>query len=575
VTPTSTPRIITRSEHIISRAHISPNALRVLYRLRDAGFAAFLVGGCVRDLLIGTEPKDFDVATDALPDQVRKLFRNCRLVGRRFRLAHVFFGREIIEVATFRAATAPPPGEDPTPESPAAEGVDLEAVDPEGAIRGSPALGESYGEGELELDDEELDADPLDSGAVDSAGPETGELEAAGPDSGALADELDDPVEGEDEDDAFGDDAGHPLPAMPARAPRYRERAPRPNGDESAADLDVDPNAERMFDETGRILRDNVYGTIDADVWRRDLTANALYYNIADFSIWDYVGGFEDIAARKLKLIGDPETRFREDPVRMLRAARFEAKLGFEVDPATAEPIGRLKGLLAGVPPARLFDETLKLFLTGHGRRSFEVLRKRGLLGALLPTVDAYFSKHPGSVVEQLVMRGLENTDGRVIAGRPVTPTFLFALLLYGPIAGIIEATPPERWHELSTILDACDRAARQVQTHVTLPKRFSLGMREMFALQPRLEYPRGRRALRVLEHPRFRAAYDLLLLRAEYGLASAEMADWWTRIQEVSPDERGVMADSLTGQPQRMEGAAPRRGGRRRRRRRGPSSPG
>jgi len=497
---------------------------------------AFLVGGCVRDLLIGIEPKDFDVATDALPEQIRKLFRNCRLVGRRFRLAHVFFGREIIEVATFRAASAPAPGEEPLPEGDVAEG-----------------------EGDLEQE------------GLDAAGSDIASLEESD-------DSLDDDDEDDEEDD-LGDDAGHPPPApppAPRRSSRYQERSVAPNGDESAADLDVDPNAERMFDETGRIIRDNVYGTIDADVWRRDLTANALYYNIADFSIWDYVGGFEDVAARKLKLIGDPETRFREDPVRMLRAARFEAKLGFEIDPATAEPIERLKGLMGGVPPARLFDETLKLFLTGHGRRSFEVLRRRGLLAALLPSVDDYFSKHPGSLVEKLVLRGLENTDSRVIADKPVTPTFLFALLLYGPIATLIESTPPERWHELGTILDACDRAVRQVQSHISLPKRFSLGMREMFALQPRLEHPRGRRALRVIEHPRFRAAYDLLLLRAEYGLASAEIAQWWTRIQEVSPDERGEMADALTGQSQapRTDGA-PRRGGRRRRRRRGPSSPG
>ena len=541
MTPTSTPRIITRSEHIISRAHISSNALRVLYRLRDAGFMAFLVGGCVRDLLIGIEPKDFDVATDALPEQVRKLFRNCRLVGRRFRLAHVFFGREIIEVATFRAASAPAPGEEPLPEADGAEGEDRDS------------------------EQEGLDAAGSDVASLDES---ESSLEA-----GDLDDDED---EDEDEDDdELGDDAGRPPPSpVPRRSNRYGERPASPNGDESAADLDVDPNAERMFDETGRILRDNVYGTIDADVWRRDLTANALYYNIADFSIWDYVGGFEDIAARKLKLIGDPETRFREDPVRMLRAARFEAKLGFEIDSATAEPIERLKSLLGGVPPARLFDETLKLFLTGHGRRSLEVLRHRGLLAALLPTVDDYFRKHPGSLVEQLVMRGLENTDARVMADKPVTPTFLFALLLYGPIAGIIESTPPERWHELGTILDACDRAARQVQSHISLPKRFSLGMREMFGLQPRLEHPRGRRALRVIEHPRFRAAYDLLLLRAEYGLASAEIAQWWTRIQEVSAEERGRMADALTGQAQRTEGA-PRRGGRRRRRRRGPSSPG
>jgi len=561
---------------------------------------AFLVGGCVRDLLIGLEPKDFDVATDALPEQVRKLFRNCRLVGRRFRLAHVFFGREIIEVATFRAATAPSPGEEPLAEGDAVAGeealgdADAAAV-AEAALRDIDAAPGELGDDDSEAGDDPLgDADSdagedsLDEADSDAAEDSLGDS-AAGDDplTDDDAAEADEPLadvgaaaahdddEDDDEDDELGDDAGNPQPVVVSRhAQRYEQRSAAANGDESAADLDVDPNAERMFDETGRILRDNVYGTIDADVWRRDLTANALYYNIADFSIWDYVGGFEDIAARKLKLIGDPETRFREDPVRMLRAARFEAKLGFEIDSTTSEPIARLKALMGGVPPARLFDETLKLFLTGHGRKSFEVLRKRGLLSALLPTVDDYFNRHPGSLVEQLVMRGLENTDSRVMADRPVTPTFLFALLLYGPIATIIESTAPERWHELSTILDACDRAARQVQTHITLPKRFSLGMREMFALQPRLEHPRGRRALRVLEHPRFRAAYDLLLLRAEFGMAPIEITEWWTKVQEVSSEERARMADALTGQALRSEGA-PRRGGRRRRRRRGPSSPG
>jgi len=478
---------------------------------------AFLVGGCVRDLLIGIEPKDFDVATDALPEQVRKLFRNCRLVGRRFRLAHVFFGREIIEVATFRAASAPSQGEEPMPED------EIAALE-----------GDSGVEGDLLAESDPSDREP------------------SGP---AIA--LDSPVA--------------PFESSVATRAENVTRLGA-HGDATGVDLDVDPNAERMFDETGRILRDNVYGTIDADVWRRDLTCNALYYNIADFSLWDYVGGTEDIAARKLKLIGDPETRFREDPVRMLRVARFEAKLGFEIDPATAEPFERLRGLLTGVPPARLFDETLKLFLTGHGARSFAVLRKRGLLATLLPTVDEYYNEHPDSTVEKLLLRGLENTDARVVADRPVTPTFLFALLLYGPIAKIIESLPPQHWHELAAILDACDRAARDVQSRMTLPKRFSLGVREMFALQPRLEHPRGRRALRVIEHPRFRAAYDLLLLRAEYGLASSEIAGWWTRVQEVSAEERGHMADALTGQAQRMGG--PRRGGRRRRRRRGPSNP-
>ncbi len=519
---------------------------------------AFLVGGCVRDLLIGLEPKDFDVATDALPEQVKKLFRNCRLVGRRFRLAHVFFGREIIEVATFRAASAPSQGEEPLPDA-----------DPE--------------DGEApELDDPQLEATqdalmPPEEGTDDGGGayihssPERPFAGSGEPGAGLRATGSN--IRGAEAD------GGHAR-REPAQIDRTAARSYSANNGRmfatSDSDADTDVLAERMFDETGRILRDNVYGTIDADVWRRDFTANSLYYNIADFSVWDYCGGVEDIAARKLKLIGDPETRFREDPVRMLRAARFEAKLGFEIDAATAEPIGRLHTLLAGVPPARLFDETLKLFLTGHGARSYEVLRRRGLLASLLPTVDAYLTAHPGSLVEELLIQGLKNTDARVQADKPVTPTFLFALLLYGPIAGIIESTPPERWHELGTILDACDLAVRQAQTHIAIPKRFSLGVREMFALQPRLEHPRGRRALRALEHPRFRAAYDLLLLRTQFGLAPAEMAQWWTRIQEVSPEERGQMADAITGQAPRLD--SPQRtttgGGRRRRRRRRPSRP-
>lgn len=462
---------------------MSPNALRVLYKLRDAGFMAFLVGGCVRDLLLGLEPKDFDVATDALPEQVKDLFRNCRLVGRRFRLAHVFFGREIIEVATFRAASAPSQGEEPL-----------------------------------------ADADPEDGEAAE------------------LDENPDDPEE---------------LAEPPGRF------------DEVGRD-----RGARAIDESGRILRDNVYGTIDEDVWRRDFTVNALYYNIADFSVWDYVGGAEDIAARRLKPIGDPETRFREDPVRMLRAARFEAKLGFEIEPAAAEQIQRLGRLMGGVPPARLFDETLKLFLTGHGVRSFESLRRHGLLAALLPTVDAYFRKHPGSLVEQLLIQGLANTDTRVQADKPVTPTFLFALLLYGPIAQHIEASPHEHWHELPTILLACNRAVREAQAHLAIPKRFALGLQEMFTMQPRLEHPRGRRALKTLEHPRFRAAYDLLLLRAQRGLASPEIADWWTQVQKVPFEEREEMADRLTGAvPPRLESPEHERPPRRRRRRRRPSA--
>ncbi len=473
------PRIISRADHNVSRSNISGNALRVLYRLKDAGFQAFLVGGCVRDIMIGRHPKDFDVATNALPDEVRKLFRNSRLVGRRFRLAHVVFGREVIEVATFRAASAPSPSEEPVP-----------LADPE--------------EGEAPELDEESEID------------EAAEL----------------------------------------------------NG--------IDH--ERVLDTHGRLLRDNVYGSIDEDVWRRDFTVNSLYYNIADFSLWDYVGGSEDIAARSLRLIGDPETRFREDPVRMLRAARFEAKLGFTLDAATAAPIPRLRTLLTGVPAARLFDETLKLFLTGHGERSLDVLRQRQLLEVLFPEVERYLATHAGGLVEQLLRRGLRDTDRRVADDKPVSPTFLFALLLYGPIALAIESLPPQRWHELGAIVEACDRALRAASIRVTIPRRVALGVREMYGLQPRLEQPRGKRALRLLEQPRFRSAFDLLMLRAQLGLAPAEVAAWWTRLQEVAPEQRPALLDTLAkpraasapaADATETDAAAPGRAAPRRRRRR------
>jgi len=444
----ASPRIIPRADHNISRSNISSNAVRVLYRLKEAGYQAFLVGGCVRDVMLGRHPKDFDVATNALPDQVRRLFRNSRLVGRRFRLAHVVFGREVIEVATFRAATAPLPSEEPVPQ----------------------------------------------------ADPEEGE-----------APELDEESELDDEAELNGIDH------------------------------------ERVLDTHGRLLRDNVYGSIEEDVWRRDFTVNSLYYNIADFSLWDFVGGAEDIAAHRLRLIGDPETRYREDPVRMLRAARFEAKLGFVLDPPTAAPIPRLRSLLAGVPAARLFDETLKLFLTGHGERSLEVLRQRQLLEVLFPAVERYLTAYPDGLVERLVRRGLRNTDERVAADKPVTPTFLFALLLYGPIAQVIESLPPQRWHELGAIVEACDRTLRAAATRVTIPRRVALGVREMYGLQPRLEQPRGKRALRLLEQPRFRSAFDLLMLRAELGLAPAEIAAWWTQLQAAEPEQRPALLDTLT----------------------------
>jgi poly(A) polymerase len=441
--PGATPRIVPRAEHPISRSVIAPTALKVMYRLKDAGFQAFLVGGSVRDLLLGLRPKDFDVATNALPDEVRGLFRNCRLIGRRFRLAHVYFGSEVIEVATFRAAH---------------EGEDEER----------------------------------------------------------------------DEDD-------------------WRAR---------------DADGERVLDARGRILRDNVYGTIEEDVWRRDFTANALYYSIEDFSVWDFVDGVRDVAARRLRLIGDPVTRYHEDPVRMLRAVRFAAKLEFTLHPETERPLRSLAYLLTHVPPARLFDEILKLFLGGFGLRALTLLREYGMLEHLFPGTAAAV-KDETSIPARVLVRGIENTDARVAAGKPVTPTFLFAIFLFGPIMerARSEGVLPDP-HRLFV---ACEEVVREQQARITIPRRFTLPMREMFTLQPRFQRRDGRKGLSLLHHPRFRAAYDLLLLRAEAGAEDPQLAKWWTDVQVMSTEEREAIARAA-GQ---NTGTGAQRSRRRRRRRR------
>jgi poly(A) polymerase len=445
------PNIIARADHIISRADISGNALKVLYRLKEAGYHAFLVGGAVRDLLLGLHPKDFDIATDAEPEEVRRLFRNCRLIGRRFRLAHVFFGQEIIEVATFRASTAP----------------DVPESDEEQAI----------------------------------------------------------PVDGDEE--------------------------------------------HRVVHASGRILRDNLYGTIDDDVWRRDFTANALYYNIEDFSIWDYVGGVEDVRARVLRVVGDPTTRFREDPVRMLRAVRFAAKLGFSLAPETAAPIVSLKRLLAEVPAARLFDEAMKMFLKGAALASWRLLRNFQLEAMLFPASARFLDEHPGGPEQRLLERGLESTDARIAADKPVTPMYLFAVLLYGPISEAALKLEEQGMPQTQALFHACDSIVRAEQRNVSIPKRFTLPMREMLALQPRFRRREGRRALALLEHTRFRAAFDFLILRCESGLEDPEVGEWWRRLQLLSHDERVALVDVHA--PDAPRPAGPRR--RRRRGRRGNSS--
>jgi poly(A) polymerase len=460
--PASTPfppLVIPRSEHSISRAAISPNALKVLYRLKEAGYQGFLVGGAVRDLLLGITPKDFDVATNALPEEVRRLFRNCRLIGRRFRLAHVFFGNEIIEVATFRAAAAP----------------------------------------ERE-DAEDEDADP---------------------------------------------------------------------GEPAAAEFSPPSDSEhRAFDQTGRILRDNIYGTIEEDVWRRDFAANGLYYSIEDFSIWDFVDGVSDIKARRLKLIGDPETRYREDPVRMLRAVRFAAKLDFSIKSATERPIRELAYLLDGVPPARLFDEVLKLFLSGFGAKSYRLLQQYGLFEHLFPLSATAFALPPYAYAGEMLELGLANTDARIAADKPVTPTFLFAVLLWSAVLREMNERQAGPAPDLTQLLQACDTVLKAQQARVAIPRRFAVPMRELLMLQPRFNRRSGVKALTLLQHPRFRAAYDFLLLRAQVGVADPELAKWWTDIQMLPQEERIALVQARPAEPAAEGTAAP--GRRRRRRRRG-----
>jgi poly(A) polymerase len=403
------PRIVARAEHNISRQLISDNALKVLYRLKKAGYQAYLVGGGVRDLLLGREPKDFDVATNALPEQVRELFRNCRLIGRRFRLAHVHFGPEIIEVSTFRAA-----------------------------------------------------AEPLSEGGA-------------------------------------GDLGEH-------------------------------------------VRRANVYGTIDQDVWRRDFTVNALFYNIDDFSVIDYVGGLRDLRDGCLRVIGDPEARYREDPVRMLRAVRFAVKLGFRMHPDTAAPIYRLSHLLAGIPPARLFEEFLKLFLGGCAVQTFEQLRHFGLFARLFPQTDALLQEIESGFPHIFVARALQNTDQRLAEGRPVTPAFLIATLLWEPVRKRGETFIADGLSEYEALNLASDAVISKQVGSIALPRRFTQVAREIWLLQVRLRKRQGRRPVRLLSHPRFRAAYDFLLLRAAAGEPVAELAEWWTRFQAADSVERGEL---------------------------------
>lgn len=413
--------MIPRAEHDVSRKDISDNALKVLYRLHNAGYQAYLVGGCVRDLLLGLHPKDFDVATDAEPEQIKALFRNCRLIGRRFRLAHIVFGRDVIEVATFR---------------------------------------------------------------------------------------------------------GHHNSEEPGTSDKLSRRS-----------------------DEGLLLRDNVFGSIEEDAERRDFTANAMYYNIADFSITDFANGMQSLKERKLHLIGDPETRYREDPVRMLRAVRFAAKLDMQISAEAGDIIPRLAPLLANIPPARLFEEVLKLFLAGRAEQTFDLLQEYGLFGQLFPMLQPML-RVADSKENLFVRQVLINTDDRINNDQRVTPAFIYAAMLWYPME--------QRFDELMAESglsphDAYNMAINDVlqaqQKRIMIPKRFSMPIRDIWVLQQRLPKRFGRRAYQLLEHPKFRAGYDFLLLRASVeGGELEEQAKWWTDFQDASGDERTKMLAQLKG---------------------------
>ena len=422
VKTTAELQIIPRSEHNISRKDISKNALKVLYRLKDAGYDAYLVGGGVRDLLLGLKPKDFDIVTNATPEQIKKCFSNCRLIGRRFRLAHIVFGREIIEVATFR---------------------------------------------------------------------------------------------------------GH---------------------------HEADTDSPHKSDD-GQLLRDNVYGDIDEDAERRDFSANSLYYDIKDFSIRDYWGGVAAIANREIALIGDPETRYREDPVRMLRAIRFAQKLDMHITPRTAKPIYKLAPLLQNIPKARLFEECLKLFLAGKGLDTYKSLIEFGLFQQIFPNLIESVKNEDAAY--QLMCIALRNTDTRINNELRVTPAFLFAAFLWHEMEQACEHYQAQGMPAQDALHTAASAVLDGGQYNITIPKRFSTTIRDIWALQPRLEKRAGKRCLKLLEHPKFRAAYDFLLLRAEIaqGEQATELnsiATWWTELQKSDAGKQANLVNELSSNSER-----------------------
>jgi poly(A) polymerase len=400
------PVIYGADKHAIEKEAISRCARRTCEELQRAGYLAFVVGGAVRDLLLGRRPKDFDIATSATPEEVRAVFRRSRIIGRRFQIVHVLCGDEMVEVSTFRA--------------------------------------------------------------------------------------------------------------------HFSREADEDNRDDQ-----------------GRMLSDNVFGTQAEDAMRRDFTVNALFYDPVKEEVWDYVHGLKDLKAKKMVMIGDPATRYREDPVRMLRAARLSAKLGLEIDAKTALPIAELKHLLENVPQARLFEEILKLLLSGNAVDCVRVLRELHLHHGLLPLLDTALEDPDTG---PFAMAALRATDERLAEDKPVSPAFLLAALLWGQVEKNLQKFEDKGQSTIPALHSAMHEALDLQRDTLAIPKRFDATMKELWLMQPRFLQRGGHRPYRLLEHPRFRAAYDFFALRAASANAPQEAAKWWERFQDASPDEREEM---------------------------------
>jgi len=412
------PTILTPGQHPVIEQNISSAAVKVLRKLSDAGFEAYLVGGCIRDSLVGLQPKDFDIATDATPEELVDLFQRAQIIGRRFRIVHIRYGREVVEVTTFR-------------------------------------------------------------------------------------------------------------------------------GHHSSKNSKQSKHTQKHCEKSGMLLRDNVYGTIEEDAIRRDFTVNALYYNLINDNIYDYVESMTDIESRQINIIGDPEQRYREDPVRMLRAIRLAAKLDFKIEEQTASAIGPLKQLLKDIPPARLFDESLKLFMHGYAKKTFLTLQSYDLFGVLFPGTSKVLEKHPE--YQHFLEQAFINTDERIRSDKRVTPAYLFAALLW-PVFNerIKQLQAEQQCAPYQVFYPAAESVIEQCVSRISLPRRFSTPLKEIWQLQYRLERRHGNYAEKAFQHKRFRAAYDFVLLRESTGEDLSGLGQWWTDYQEADETQRKALVQSL-----------------------------